>query len=124
MRFMTYANPMPVSGSAKPKDPPAPGVPNALFDEPKTNFEKGLMKPSENMVSRCNTLSRNPFIGGNAGVANTLSTPGRAVTAPSTAAEVRHCSCHDGQRRNRHLQRHVNQVRHRTRHMIGVESRL
>ena len=35
--------PDPVSGSANPNEPPAPGVPNALPDEPKVNLGKGLM---------------------------------------------------------------------------------
>ena len=38
--FITYPYPMPVSGSANPNEPPAPGVPNALSEEPKTSTER------------------------------------------------------------------------------------
>ncbi len=44
---------MPVSGSANPNEPPAPGQPKALSDEPNTNLDVGLPKPSEYDVSRC-----------------------------------------------------------------------
>ncbi len=45
----------------------APGVPNALSEEPKRNCGKGFKKPRENAVSTCITLSRNPLVGGIAG---------------------------------------------------------
>jgi hypothetical protein len=44
--------------------PPAPGVPNALSDEPKMKLGKGLIKPSEKAVSTRNTLPYNPAVGG------------------------------------------------------------
>src|SRR5271167_5134713 len=67
---------MPVSGSAKPNEPPAPGVPKAFIDEPKRQMGLGLLKPKEKFESMYNTLSRNPFVGGCAGVF-------RASRAPS-----------------------------------------
>ena len=59
---------MPVSGSANPNEPPTPGVPNAFSEEPNTNVGKGFVKPSENAVSICNTLSRKPSVGGVGGL--------------------------------------------------------
>ena len=73
--FITYPNPMPVSGSANPNEPPAPGQPKALSDEPNTNVDVGLPKPSEYDVGTCNTLSRNLPVGGTAGPASASRTP-------------------------------------------------
>ena len=65
--FITYPNPTPVSGSANPNEPPAPGHPKALPEEPNTNEGMGLPKPSEYEVSMNITLSRPLLLGGTAG---------------------------------------------------------
>ena len=78
---------MPVSGSANPNEPPAPGVPNALSEDPKTHKGAGLAKPRENDVSTCNTLSRSPFVGGIAGFFSASRVLGvKPISEPPVAA--------------------------------------
>ena len=47
IRLVTYAYPMPASGSAKPNAPPVPGEPNERAP-PKRQFALGFMKPCDN----------------------------------------------------------------------------
>ena len=64
MRFMTYAKPSPRSGSAKPKDPPAPGVPKALSELPNLHIADGFKNPSEKRLSIRRISSNVPRAGG------------------------------------------------------------
>src|SRR6476620_5101646 len=85
IRFITYANPVPVSGSANAKDPPAPGVPNAVLDDPNTHLDVGLLKPSEYKVSALPRKSRAPPVGITAGAFSASNT---SVVKPNSAPPV------------------------------------
>ena len=59
--FITYPNPMPVSGSANPKEPPAPGVPNALSEDPNVHVGLGLLRAFRGSKRRRGAVILEPF---------------------------------------------------------------